>query len=186
MCVMGWELRVFCPAETAKNVFDEDMVKERREDKYIVVSNRVGLKQRGKAGRWEVKIRCRESKECPGLEEWCKDQVASVETVESVLSRKGALGDEEVLGLKKQNCVTVDKLRQRGLCGRVQLEQTDLAVTVEGKTERWRSWCAEGCKDDLKIFWRENWGTREKRDNMLGESSLVMGYPEWITVVSNK
>ena len=186
MCVMGWELRVFCPAETAKNVFDEDMVKERREDKYIVVSNRVGLKQRGKAGRWEVKIRCGETKECPGLEEWCKDQVASVETVESVLSRKGALGDEEVLGLKKQNCVTVDKLRQRGLCGRVQLEQTDLAVTVEGKTERWRSWCAEGCKDDLKIFWRENWGTREKRDNMLGESSLVMGYPEWITVVSNK
>ena len=45
---MGWELRVFCPAESAKNILIEDAHKERREDEYIVVSSRVGLKMRGR------------------------------------------------------------------------------------------------------------------------------------------
>ena len=181
---MGWELRVFCPAETAKNVFGEDVHhKERREDEYILVSSRVGLKKRG-GSRWEVKTKCGESNDCPGLERWCKDSVESVDCVDSIIRQRGVLGEEELLGLERRIHLKVEKERDRRWVGGVLMEQTDLKVKWGGKTEMCRSWCVAGSKDEVENCWRQNWATLDERDSRLGKCSLVMGYPEWLGVVA--
>ena len=178
---MGWELRVFVPGETARHVLGVEMDRERREDQYMVVSIRVGIKRRGGAGAgWEVKIRYGESEECPGLERWDKETVESVDSAVSILKRRGVLGDEEQLALERRVQVIVEKQRQRGWSGGVLIEETDLVVKWGGKMDVWRSWCIEGGKEEVEKFWSRNWSTMLERDEKLGRSSLVMGYPEWV------
>merc|ERR1712106_338133 len=135
---MGWELRVFCPAETAKHVLAEDKFNEKREDEYMVVSSRVGLKKRNSRGLWEVKTKCGESKECPGLELWCKDSGDSIASVQSIIKRRGVLGEEELSHMERRIQVMVEKQRQTGWSRGVLIEQTDLVAKVAGKTEMWR------------------------------------------------
>ena len=59
-----------------KRLMEEDMDIERREDQYMVVSDRVGLKRRGgNITNWEVKVRTEKSKTIPVLERWKKENV---------------------------------------------------------------------------------------------------------------